>query len=166
MQFAVPPRRSPHPLPIARSSRMPTYRRKQLKSVAILAFAILLLLYIIHHLYSTSTSVATSASTSGVVIVTLLDRQRFSESYINKIVANREDYAKRHGKGFWAQLTWYQIRSNLFYEQGIQTSSQMCPTSTTLSAMRPRAGLLHRPFVMLWLNTLARHISFTLVLTR
>jgi mannan polymerase II complex MNN11 subunit len=37
-----------------------------------------------------------------VVIVTLLDRQSLSESYINKIVTNREDYAKRHGKlGFY-----------------------------------------------------------------
>jgi mannan polymerase II complex MNN11 subunit len=32
------------------------------------------------------------------VIVTLLDRKHFSESYVKKIVANREDYAKRHGK--------------------------------------------------------------------
>jgi hypothetical protein len=29
--------------------------------------------------------------------VTLLDRESFSESYINKIITNREDYAKRHG---------------------------------------------------------------------
>jgi mannan polymerase II complex MNN11 subunit len=84
---------------------MPIYRRKQLKSVAILAFAILSLLYIIHHLYATSASVVASASTSGVVIVTLLDRQQFSESYINKIVTNREDYAKRHGKENRVELT-------------------------------------------------------------
>jgi mannan polymerase II complex MNN11 subunit len=83
---------------------MPTYRRKQLKSVAVLAFAILALLYIVHHLYSTSSFVVASASTSGVVIVTLLDRHRFSESYVKKIVANREDYAKRHGKDFGYSL--------------------------------------------------------------
>ncbi|KAJ5297464.1 hypothetical protein N7508_007713 [Penicillium antarcticum] len=95
MQFAVPPRRSP--LPIARSSRTP-YRRKQLKTIAIFSFAILSLLYLLHHFFSSiSTSVAASAGTSGVVIVTLLDRKQFSESYVKKIIANREDYAKRHG---------------------------------------------------------------------
>lgn len=99
MQFALPPRRNPHVLPGARSSRLPLYRRKQLKTVALFAFAILSLLYLLSYLYSsTSTSIATPAGTAGVVIVTLLDRERMSESYVNKIVANREDYAKRHGK--------------------------------------------------------------------
>lgn len=166
MQFALPPRRSPHPLPIARSSRMPTYRRKQLKSVAILAFTIVSLLYIIHYLYATSTSIAASASTSGVVIVTLLDRQRFSESYINKIVTNREDYAKRHGKGSRVEITWIRVRSNRPGEQGIQTSLQKCPTTSTLSAMPPRAGLSYQPFVMLWLNILTQLTSLTSALTR
>lgn len=97
MQFAVPPRRSP--LPIARSSRTPPYRRKQLKTIAIFTFAILSLLYLLHHFFSsTSSSIAASAGTSGVVIVTLLDRKHLSESYVKKIIANREDYAKRHGK--------------------------------------------------------------------
>jgi mannan polymerase II complex MNN11 subunit len=78
---------------------MSSYRRKQLKSGAILAFAIFLFLFFLHHLYASPLpSVATSASTSGVVIVTLLDHQRFSEAYLKKIIANREDYAKRHGK--------------------------------------------------------------------
>jgi mannan polymerase II complex MNN11 subunit len=77
---------------------MPSYRRKQLKSVAVLAFAVLSIIYLLHYLYSSSSaSVVAPASTSGVVIVTLLDRQRYSESYLKKIVANREDYAKRHG---------------------------------------------------------------------
>jgi len=50
--------------------------------------------------------------------VTLLDHERFSESYISTIVANREDYAKRHGKhihlsavytGKWDPLTLYAV---------------------------------------------------------
>ncbi|CAG7920871.1 unnamed protein product [Penicillium olsonii] len=105
MQFAVPPRRSP--LPIARSSRMPIYRKKQLKPIALLTFAIFSLLYIIHHTY---TLIPTSVVVipSGVVIVTLLDRQRLSESYISKIVANREDYARRHGyRNFFASVSDY-----------------------------------------------------------
>jgi mannan polymerase II complex MNN11 subunit len=78
---------------------MPSYRRKQLKSIALLAFALLTILYLLHHIYLlSSTSITASTDNSSVVIVTLLDRERFSESYAKKIVANREDYAKRHGK--------------------------------------------------------------------
>jgi mannan polymerase II complex MNN11 subunit len=107
MQFALPPRRSPHPVPFSRSPRMSSYRRKQLKSIAVLAFAILSLIYLLHYLYSSSsTSVAGPVGTSGVVIVTLLDRQRFSESYLKKIIANREDYAKRHGKKALYEIVW------------------------------------------------------------
>lgn len=98
MQFAVPPRKSPHPLPGARSSRIPLHRRKQLKTVAIFAFVLLFLFYLLSHVSSSSSSsMVVPAGTAGVVIVTLLDREHFSESYINKIVANREDYANRHG---------------------------------------------------------------------
>ncbi|KAJ6017157.1 hypothetical protein N7451_000536 [Penicillium sp. IBT 35674x] len=96
MQFALPPRKNQHTLPGARSSRLPLYRRKQLKTVAVFAFAVFSIFYLLTHLYSSSSSAA-PAGTAGVVIVTLLDRENFSESYINKIIANREDYAKRHG---------------------------------------------------------------------
>ncbi|KAJ5662756.1 hypothetical protein N7462_011682 [Penicillium macrosclerotiorum] len=109
MQFALPPRRSPLPHPGAHSSRLPLYRKKQLKTVALFALAILSILYLISHLFSLgSTSIATPAGTAGVVIVTVLDRQRFSDSYINKIVTNREDYAKRHGyTNFFASVSEY-----------------------------------------------------------
>jgi mannan polymerase II complex MNN11 subunit len=103
MQFALPPRRSPHP-PVARSSRLPLHRRKQLKTVALLAFAVLSILYLLSHFYSSSTSLVAPAATTGVVIVTLLDHERFSESYLSKVVANREDYAKRHGKPIHSHL--------------------------------------------------------------
>ena len=96
MQFALPPK-SPH-LPGARSSRLPLYRRKQLKTIALFAFAALSVLYLLSHLFSsTSSSIGASVTAGSVVIVTVLDRARFSEHYINQIVANREDYAKRHG---------------------------------------------------------------------
>ncbi|KAF3386424.1 putative alpha-1,2-galactosyltransferase [Penicillium rolfsii] len=110
MQFALPPRRSPHTLPGAHSSRLPLHRRKQLKTIAIFAFAILALLYLLSHLFaSSSTSLSAPAGTAGVVIVTLLDHQRFSESYINKIITNREDYAKRHGyTNFFASVSDYE----------------------------------------------------------
>lgn len=98
MQFALPPRRSAV-LPGPRSSRLPLYRRKQLKTVGLFAFAILSILYLLSRLYSSSSvSLATPAGAAEVVIVTLLDRNHMSESYVDKIVANREDYAKRHGE--------------------------------------------------------------------
>ncbi|KAJ5637704.1 hypothetical protein N7490_007583 [Penicillium lividum] len=108
MQFALPPRRNPHALPGARSSRLPLYRRKQLKTIALIVFAVLSILYLLSHLSSSSSSVAAPAGTAGVVIVTLLDREHFSESYINKIISNREDYAKRHGyTNFFASQSDY-----------------------------------------------------------
>lgn len=97
MQFALPPRMSPHPLPGARSSRLPIHRRKQLKVIALFTIAVLFIFYLLPHISSSSTSIAAPAGKASVVIVTLLDRERLSESYIRKIVANREDYAKRHG---------------------------------------------------------------------
>ena len=86
---------------------MSSYRRKQLKSAAVLALALLSLIYLLHYLYSSaSTSVVAPVGGSGVVIVTLLDHQRFSESYLKKIIANREDYAKRHGKKTLYEIVW------------------------------------------------------------
>lgn len=121
MQFALPPRRNPV-LPGARSSRLPRYRKKQLKTVGLFAFAILSILYVFSHLYSsTSISFATPTGTAGVVIVTLLDRKQMSESYVDKIITNREDYAKRHGeaicvsKGFSIR-TKLMIRACRLYE--------------------------------------------------
>lgn len=99
MQFALPPRRSPHVPPYARSSRIPLHRRKQFKTVALVGFALFTILYFLSHLFpSSSASVVTPAGTATVVIVTVLDREQLSENYISKIVENREDYAKRHGK--------------------------------------------------------------------
>lgn len=97
MQFALPPRKSPHALPGAHS-QLPYYRKKQLKTLALFGIAILSILYLLSQLFSSSsTSLATPAGTAGVVIVTLLDRDNLSENYIHKVVTNREDYAKRHG---------------------------------------------------------------------
>lgn len=98
MQFALPPRKDP-PLPYARSPRISFQRRKQLKAVALLAFAVLSVLFLLSHLFASGTSSASvPAGTASVVIVTVLDRAALSDSYIKKVVHNREDYAKRHGK--------------------------------------------------------------------
>ena len=99
MQFALPPRRTPIAPPYARSSRFSLQRRKQLKAVAILGLALLTVFYLLSQLFYTSTGTpAVPAGTASVVIVTVLDRAGFSDDYIQKIIKNREDYAKRHGK--------------------------------------------------------------------
>ncbi|KAJ5908811.1 hypothetical protein N7495_001493 [Penicillium taxi] len=111
MQFALPPRRSPHAVTGARSTRMPMYRRKQLKTVALISFAIISILFLLSHLYpSSSTSTpSTHADTAGVVIVTVLDRKQLSEGYIKKIIANREHYTKAHGyTNFFASTSDYE----------------------------------------------------------
>lgn len=99
MQFALPPRRAPITPVYGRSSRFSLQRRKQLKAIALLAFALLTIFFLLSQFFYTSTGTpAVSASTSSVVIITVLDRVVFSEDYIEKIVKNREDYAKRHGE--------------------------------------------------------------------
>lgn len=120
---------------------MSSYRRKQLKSAAVLALAILSLIYLLRYLYSsTSTSVVAPVGTSGVVIVTLLDRQRYSDSCLKKIVANREDYAKRHGKKYFYERLWKSFVRNEFdltltREQATPTSSQVHRITTKPLAM-------------------------------
>ena len=97
MQFALPPKRNP-PLPYARSPRTSLQRRIQLKTVAIIAFAVLSVLFLLSHLFASSTTSSTiPAGTASVVIVTVLDRAQLDHDYLQKIVNNREDYAKRHG---------------------------------------------------------------------
>ncbi|KAJ5256536.1 hypothetical protein N7478_012640 [Penicillium angulare] len=106
MQFALPPRKSPHRLP---SSQLPPYRRTQLKTIAVCACVVLSILYLLSYFFSADApSIGAPVGTSGVVIVTLLDREHFSESYIKKIVTNREDYANRHGyTNFFVSLSDY-----------------------------------------------------------
>ncbi|KAK9583198.1 putative alpha-1,6-mannosyltransferase mnn11 [Aspergillus fumigatus] len=110
MQFALPPRRSPHTSSHTRSSRLSLQRKKQLKTAAILGFAILTLFFLLSH-FSHSSTAPTSAPSgaSSIVIVTVLDRARFSDNYVQKIIKNREHYASLHGyTNFFATLSDYE----------------------------------------------------------
>ncbi|OJJ44035.1 hypothetical protein ASPZODRAFT_154010 [Penicilliopsis zonata CBS 506.65] len=111
MQFAVPPRKSYHTPPYARSSRVSLQRRKQLKVVAIAGLGLLALFFLISRIFSSSSSDLddVSIATSGVVIVTVLDHALYSENYLHKIIQNREDYARRHGyTNFIANVSDYE----------------------------------------------------------
>ena len=99
MQFALPPRKSSHPPPYARSPRSSLYRRKRLKTGAAIACGAVAFLYILLRLLSSSSSSTIEiipAGTPEVVIVTLLD-PALGKEYIAKIKENRDDYASRHG---------------------------------------------------------------------
>lgn len=65
---------------------------------AILGFAVISLFFLFSYLHSSSIISTIPAGTSGIVIVTVLDRAALSEKYIHRIKKNREDYAKQHGK--------------------------------------------------------------------
>lgn len=110
MHFALPPRKTSFPPPYARVSARDSAskRRKQLQTLGYTVFG-LVALYAVFKLLR---SVASSSSKHGgyishhgpispdtdVVIVTLLDEKAMSKGYIRMIKANREDYARKHGK--------------------------------------------------------------------
>jgi len=66
--------------------------------VAILGFAIISLFSLFSYFHSPSVISTVPTGTSGIVIVTVLDRAALSEKYIHRIKKNREDYAKQHGR--------------------------------------------------------------------
>lgn len=103
MQFAVPPKKSFAAPPYARSSPISYQRRKQLKAVAILSVALIAVFFLLSQLFYASTGTAAAPiGTTDVVIVTVLDRASYSDTYLQKIIKNREDYAERHGKSYRA----------------------------------------------------------------
>lgn len=65
---------------------------------AVLGLAVISLFFIFSYLRSSSITSPVPEGTSGIVIVTVLDRAALSEKYIHRIKKNREDYAKQHGR--------------------------------------------------------------------
>ncbi|KAL6238148.1 hypothetical protein BDW75DRAFT_237650 [Aspergillus navahoensis] len=108
MQFAVP-RKGLSPPPYAPTSLLTFQRRKQLKAFFILSGALLAVFFLLSQLFYTSTGTAAAPiGAPSVVIVTLLDRSLCSDTYLQKIIKNREDYAQRHGyTNFFANLSDY-----------------------------------------------------------
>lgn len=98
MQFALPPRGGTLPLHSSGRSRLSYQRRRQLKVAAVIGLAVISLFFIFSYLRSSSITSSVPAGTSGIVIVTVLDRAALSEKYIHRIKKNREDYVKQHGR--------------------------------------------------------------------
>ncbi|MCJ1480497.1 hypothetical protein MMC06_000652 [Schaereria dolodes] len=108
MHFALPPRKTSHPPPYARSARSSTARRKQLQIGALLVCAALIVFYLVIKSFS-SPSNRVPPGTPEVVIVTVLDSD-MTKDYTEKIEENRGYYATKHGyKVLFPNATDYDI---------------------------------------------------------
>ncbi|KAL3490865.1 galactosyl transferase GMA12/MNN10 family-domain-containing protein [Aspergillus germanicus] len=109
MQFALPPRKGNVVAPYSRSPLFTYQRRKQLKALGILSIALIAILFLLSQLFNSSTGTAAAPlGASSFVIVTVFDRTLYSDTYLQKIVKNREDYAQRHGyTNFFANISDY-----------------------------------------------------------
>ncbi|MCJ1268041.1 hypothetical protein MMC22_007927 [Lobaria immixta] len=96
MHFALPPRKSSHPPPYARSSKSSPARRKQIQLGALVACAALALIYLATRIFSSSPD-RVPPGTPETVIVTLIDPEYMSKDYVSRIMENRINYADRHG---------------------------------------------------------------------
>lgn len=96
MHFALPPRKSSHPPPYARTHRSSPVRRKNLQFGILIGCATLALLYLASQFFSDSPATI-PPGTPEIVIVTLIDPDSMSQEYISKIKENREHYAAKHG---------------------------------------------------------------------
>lgn len=102
MHHALPPRKSSKAPPFAlRTSNLSLQRRRQLKTLGIIVFALIFVLVVLSRFFSFSVSEQIAAvipsGIANVVLVTLFDRQVLSDRYAQWIQSNREDYASRHG---------------------------------------------------------------------
>lgn len=100
MHFALPPRKTSQPPPYARASRKPSrFRPQQLRLVVYVVSGILTISILLHYVFfSNALLESVPPGTPPIVIVTVFDQQRMSDEYIQKIKANREDYATRQGQ--------------------------------------------------------------------
>jgi mannan polymerase II complex MNN11 subunit len=105
MHFALPPRKTSHPPPYARAAaaRNSSDRRRKLYQLgSYVVFGVLTIYLIFHYAFSSRYAgedeiESIPPGTPPVVIVTVLNEERMSPDYIEKIMTNREDYASRHG---------------------------------------------------------------------
>ncbi|KAE8549223.1 hypothetical protein EYB25_007739 [Talaromyces marneffei] len=113
MHHALPPRKSSKAPPFAlRTSNLSLQRRRQLKTLGIIVFALIFVLVVLSRFFSFSVSEQIAAvipsGIANVVLVTLFDRQVLSDRYAQWIQSNREDYASRHGYAtFFANTSDY-----------------------------------------------------------
>ena len=133
MHFAMPPRKTSQPPPYARASRSSPIRRKQLQFVALLACALLVLIYLGIRLFGSSGEKA-PPGTPQVVVVTLLDEATMSDEYRARIMENRKYYAEKNGTLY---THWCSRRplSDHGYQQDMLHSSLTFQTTITAAPL-------------------------------
>lgn len=100
MQFAVPPRKTSQPPPFARAAALhnASQRRRQLQ---LLGYIVLgsLSLWLVYGWLSSPVVVdpVEIEPNPSVVLVTVFNEATMSETFIDQVKKNREDYASRHG---------------------------------------------------------------------
>lgn len=110
MHFALPPRKTSQPPLYARISRKPPRIKQQHWGLLAGIACGILTIYLFLH-YAVFSDISMDVITHGtppVVIVTVFDEQHMSKAYIERIKANREDYAARHGyTNFFTSISNY-----------------------------------------------------------
>ncbi|KAK2800249.1 hypothetical protein FQN50_008213 [Emmonsiellopsis sp. PD_5] len=139
MQFALPPRKPSHSPPYGRSSHhSSSARRRQLKAVAILGLVAITFFFLVSRIFSSGSAsgeVVANGQTN-IVIVTVLDEEKFGDKYIQRIKQNREDYAQRHGyTNFFASTSEY-----LPYLNGAPQSWAIVPAIRHALTLYPQAS--------------------------
>ncbi|KAK2001848.1 galactosyl transferase GMA12/MNN10 family protein [Colletotrichum falcatum] len=99
MHFAYPPRKSSNPPPFRpRTSRIsPFFRRSRLKIIAAGALFFLGFIYLLAGALRSPSGPHVPSGKPPVVIVTVLDEENFSKTYLESIRDNRKQYAQLHG---------------------------------------------------------------------
>ncbi len=67
-----------------------------MQAIVLAACGLAFLLFILSQFFKEGDSIP--AGTPLVVLVTVLDVDNYSKEYINNIMSNRQEYAKKHGK--------------------------------------------------------------------
>ncbi|KAL8710754.1 MAG: hypothetical protein Q9220_004772 [cf. Caloplaca sp. 1 TL-2023] len=167
MHGVLPSRKTSHPPPYAaRGSRSSSLRRKQLQLGAIVLACALCLILIISRLFGSSAE-RIPPGTPEVVVVTLIDEEVMSPSYISKIQANRKDYAARHGyTTFFPNATSYPTSSSprsWSLIPALRHALTLHPHSTYFFSLSPHA-LIANPALPLRAHLLERRRLETLML--
>lgn len=72
-------------------------RRSRVQAIVFCTCAVGAIIFILSHILGGSERIPTG--TPLVVIVTVLEPEKYSKGYIDNIVENRNEYAKKHGMG-------------------------------------------------------------------
>jgi mannan polymerase II complex MNN11 subunit len=93
----MPSRKSSNPSPyMNRSGRFPMLRRSRVQAIALCACAAVVVIFILSHIFGGGDGIP--SGTPPVVIVTVLNHEKYGKEYIENVKENRIQYAAKHGK--------------------------------------------------------------------